>query len=241
MRNIVTLAQRELATYFFSPIAYVVLALFLALSGFFFGTRVFEPGGPASLRQLFEWIVPLIVFFALPVVTMRLMSEELRSGTIESLMTAPVTDVEVILGKFFGVLVFYVAMLATTVVHWIMIALYSTSGTDVGATLTGYFGLLLLGSLYLAVGLFFSTCTRNQVIAALASLVLLGFFMYLPMLVAPQLTGAARAIVQHAWIQSHYDDFARGLIDLNHLLFFLSGIVFFLFLSVKVLESKRWR
>ena len=239
MRNIVTLAQRELAAYFFSPIAYVVIALFLSLSGFFFATRIFLPGNPASMRELFEWIIPLILFFALPVVAMRLMSEELRSGTIESLMTAPVTDAEVILGKYFGVLVFYAAMLSTTVIHWIMVGLYGD--TDVGATLAGYVGLIALGGLYLSVTLFFSTCTKNQVIAALASLVVLGLFAYLPMLVARHVEGSLRAVVQHASIMSHYEDFSRGLIDLNHVLYFLSGIVLFLILSVKVLESKRWR
>lgn len=239
MRNIVTLAQRELAAYFFSPIAYVVIALFLSLSGFFFISMVFTPGNPASMRPVFEFVIPMILFFALPIVAMRLMSEELRSGTIEQLMTAPVTDAQVILGKFFGVLVFYVAMLATTVVHWIMVGLYGD--TDFGATVAAYIGLLGLGGLFLAVTLFFSTCTKNQVIAALASLVVLGLFTWLPMLVSQHVEGTLRAVIQHAGVMPHYQEFSRGLIDLNHVLYFLSGIALFLFLSVKVLESKRWR
>lgn len=239
MRIIATLAQRELAAAFFSPIAYFVLALFLALSGFFFESRVFTPGGPATLRDLFEGLIPLILFFTLPVVTMRLMSEELRSGTIESLMTAPVTDVQVILGKYLGVMIFYLVMLATTLAHWAIVALYGD--TDFFGTLTGYFGLLLLGSLYISVGLFFSTCTKNQVIAALATLVVLGSFAYLPILVFERVSGTLRAVVQHAHILAHYDDFARGLIDLNHVIFFVAGTALFLFLSVRVLESKRWR
>ena len=239
MSTILTLARRELAAYFLSPIAYVVLAVFLALTGFFFGRLVFEPGQPATMRMLFEQFIPYILFFALPIITMRLMSEELRSGTIESLMTLPVTDTQVVLGKFLGVFAFYMAMLASTLIYWIMLALHGDP--DFGATVAGYIGLTLLGSTYLAIGLFFSTCTRNQMIAGLSSMAVIGIFFFLPPLIAQEVTGTVRVLVQHASLWDHQQGFVRGMIDLNHLLFFASTIVLFLFLSVKVLESKRWR
>ncbi len=239
MSTILTLARRELSAYFLSPIAYVVLAVFLALTGFFFGRLVFEPGQPATMRMLFEQFIPYILFFALPIITMRLVSEELRSGTIESLMTAPVTDTQVVLGKFLGVFAFYMAMLASTVIYWIMLALHGDP--DFGATVAGYIGLTLLGATYLAIGLFFSTCTRNQMIAGLSSMAVIGLFFFLPPLLAQEVTGKLRVLVQHASLWDHHGGFVRGMLDLNHLLFFASTIVLFLFLSVKVLESKRWR
>ena len=113
MSNVATMARRELGAYFLSPIAYLVNAIFLFTAGLAFGLGTFQPGAEASLRTLLEFWIVLILVFVLPMLTMRLMSEELRSGTIETLMTVPITDVEVVLGKFFGALVFYLILLAT--------------------------------------------------------------------------------------------------------------------------------
>ena len=171
--------------------------------------------------------------------TMRLLSEEFRSGTIETLMTAPVTDVDVVLGKFFGVLVFYLAMLATTLLHVILVA--SFGPLDVGLVACSYLGLILLGGLYISVGLFFSACTRNQVIAVLCSFVLLAVFSFLANYLAHNQEGTLRVVIQHLSLISHFQDFARGLADTSHVVFFLTTTGMFLFLTVKVLESRRWR
>lgn len=239
LRNVETLTRRELAVYFYSPIAYVVLTVFLVVSGIFFGTDGFVPGNPASLRVVLGSIMPLILVFVLPMLTMRLLSEELSSGTIETLMTAPITDTEVVMGKFLGAYLFYMVMLASTLLYVVLIA--SFGPLDWGQAACTYLGLLLLGALYISVGLFFSACTRNQIIAVLCSFVVLAIFTFLANYVAQSLDGWQRAVIQHLSIVAHFQDFARGLLDMNHMIFFVSTAALFLFLAVKVLESRRWR
>jgi len=239
MQKVGTLTRRELSVFFFSPIAYVVIAIFLVVTGIFFTSDNFLPGAEASLRITFGNYLPLILVFVLPMLTMRLLSEEFRSGTVETLMTAPVSEADIVLGKFLGTLVFYLAMLATTLLHVVLIAVYGP--LDVGMLLATYLGLILLGGLYISVGLFFSACTRNQVIAVLCSFVLLAVFTFLANYLAREQEGTLRVVLQHLSIVAHFQDFARGLVDTNHLIFFLSTTVLFLFLTVKVLESRRWR
>lgn len=239
MRNIATLTQRELSTQFFSPIAYIVIAVFLGLSGLFFVNENFLPGAESSVRVLFASYMPLILVFILPMLTMRVMSEEYRSGTIETLMTAPVHDAEVIVAKFLGTLLFYIIMLATTLIYPILVACYGT--LDVGQAMSTYFGMILLGGLYISVGVFFSACTRNQVIAVLCSFVLLAILTFLAQYLAEKLEGTVRVVLQHLSIMFHYQDFARGLVDTNHITYFVSGTALFLFFAAKVLEFRRWR
>ncbi len=246
MRKALSLAHRELTAYFFSPIAYVVAALLLGAASaiFFWGLTwlniepIFRPGNEASLRSLFEALA-YIMIFAIPLLTMRLLSEEYNTGTIETLMTSPVTDTQVILGKFLGVMGFYVALLATTTVYLIVMIVYGQP--DPGVAAMGYLGMLLLGAAFAAVGLFASAITRHQLLAALVSmtiLAVLGLMM--------------QAIVRHAgppWnllaaklnIMTYFKDFSRGVFDTRGLVFFLSMAALFLFLSVKTLESRRWR
>ncbi len=239
MRNIPTLTHRELSTQFYSPIAYIVITIFLVISGIFFISDNFTSGGEASVRDIFGNYMPLILVFILPMLTMRLMSEEYRSGTIETLMTAPVNDAEVILGKFFGAVLFYFVLLASTLVYPIVVSLYGP--LDVGLTLSCYVGLMLVGSLYIAVGIFFSSCTRNQVIAVLCSFVLLAVFTFLVHYIGQQQEGVVRVVMQHLSIISHFQDFSRGLVDITHVVFFLSSTCLFLFFAVKILEFRRWR
>ncbi len=239
MRNVGTLTRRELSMFFFSPIAYVVLSVFLVVTGMFFIRDNFVPGGEASLRITFGNYLPVILVFIVPMLTMRLMSEEFRSGTIETLMTSPVSETDVVLGKFFGTLVFYLVMLASTLLHVILVACYGP--LDVGLLLCTYLGLILLGGLYASVGLFFSALTRNQVIAVVCSFVLLAVFTFLANYIARDQEGTLRVVLQHMSVMAHFQDFARGLVDVNHLVFFVTMTVFFLFLTVKALESRRWR
>jgi len=239
MRNVGTLTQRELSVFFYSPIAYVVITVFLVVTGIFFISDNFLPGAEASLRITFGNYLPVILVFVVPMLTMRLLSEEFRGGTIETLMTAPVSEADVVLGKFCGTLVFYLVMLATTLLHVILVAAYGP--LDVGLVLCTYVGLILLGALYISVGLFFSACTRNQVIAVVCSFVLLAVLTFLANYLAREQEGNLRVVLQHLSIMTHFQDFARGLFDINHLIFFLSTTALFLFGSVKVLESRRWR
>ena len=239
MKNISTLMQRELSVQFYSPIAYVVIAVFLLISGIFFVADNFLPGNEASVRSLLGNYMPVILVFVLPMITMRVLSEEFRSGTIESLLTAPVTDTEVILGKYFGAVAFFIIMLGTTLIFPIIVAQFGP--LDKGLLLSTYIGLLLIGSLYIAVGVFFSACTRNQVIAVVCSFVFLAIFTFLATYLASKHEGLVRVVLQHLSIVAHYQDFARGLLDTNHIVFFISSTALFLFFGVKALEFRRWR
>ena len=241
MRNIATMAQRELGAYFLSPIAYAVNAMFLFTAGLVFGLGTFTAGGEASLRTMFDFWIVLILVFVLPMLTMRLMSEELRSGTIETLLTAPITEVEVILGKFLGAFVFYLVLLATLLLYPIILSMYGD--VDLWLLVCNYIGLLLLGALYVSVGLFFSTLTKHQVIAVLFSFALLAMmtFAFQALATVDEAEGWPRMVLQQLSIQSHFRDFVRGMLDMNHVVFFLTTTGFFLFMTVKLLEVRRWR
>lgn len=239
MRNITTMVQRELGAYFLSPIAYAVSAVFLFGAGLAFGLGTFRNGAEASLRSLFEFWMVLILVFVLPMLCMRLLSEEFRSGTIETLMTAPITETEVVLGKFLGAFAFYVVLLATLLLYPILLAMY---GPVDGQLLTcNYIGLLLLGGLYISVGLFFSACTKHQIIAVLLSFAVLALATFASQGLAQVVQGWPRALLQQLSVRTHFFDFVRGLIDLNHIVFFLSLTALFLFLTVKRLEMRRWQ
>lgn len=239
MRNIATVAQREFASYFLSPVAYAVMAIFLFAAGLAFGLGNFRTGQEASLRPTIEFWMILILVFVLPMLTMRLISEELRSGTIETLLTVPVSEAEVVLGKFLGGFFFFLALLAATLLYPLILSMFGN--LDLGLLACHYFGLLLLGSLYVAVGLFFSSLTRHQVVAVLAACALLALMTFAASGLATRVEGRLKAVLQQLSIQSHFVDFARGLVDLNHLVFFLTMTGFFLFLTVRVLETRRWQ
>jgi len=250
MRKTLTLARRELAAYFFSPMAYVVASLFLLLVAviFLLGVRipflkigiqpVFRGGAESTLRPLFDVLAYGLVV-VVPLLTMRLVAEELRSGTIECLMTAPVTDVQVVCGKFLGAMALYLILLATTAVFLLLVAVFGRP--DWGVAAMGYLGMILLGAAYVAVGVFASTLTRHQLVAGQIAIAILAFLtggMYLLVLVVP--TQYARAVGRLNMI-TNFGDFSKGLFDTRGLVYFVTMTAFFLFLSVKVLESRRWR
>lgn len=239
MKNILTMAQRELGAYFLSPIAYAVAAIFLFSTGLAFGLGTFANGGEASLRSLFEFWIILILVFVLPMLTMRLFSEEFRSGTIESLMTVPISEVEVVIGKFLGAFLFYVALLAMLLVYPILLSFFGP--VDAKLLLCNYLGLLLLGGLYIAVGLFFSACTKHQIVAVLLSFALLALATFASHGLAQEVEGWPRAVLQHISIRTHFFDFVRGMVDFNHVVFFLTTSGLFLFFTVKRVEMRRWQ
>ncbi len=246
MSKILTLARRELAGYFFSPMAYIVGGLFLCVCGLKFiplpntnsSWAILQSGQEASLRPLFD-MMAMAMIVAGPLLTMRLMSDEYHSGTVATLLTAPVTDAQVILGKFVGVLAFYVVLLATTLVYLLLMVLFGQP--DPGVAAMGYLGMLLLGSAYLAVGVFASTTTQYQLVAAIVGVVILSALVPAMQFLVAQNPGTVGQLAGRLNAMSYFRDFSRGVFDTRGVVYFLSVTGLFLFLSVKTLESKRWR
>jgi ABC-2 type transport system permease protein len=239
MKRSPVIARREMASYFYSPIAYVVLALFLLACGFVF-RKDFQPGNIAGMRTLFESMVFFLVF-AIPILSMGLMSQEWATGTIETLMTAPVEETDVIVGKFAGSLAFFLVLLAPTLLYVFLLAAYSQS-FDFGPIFSGYLGIVLVGALFIAIGLFCSSLTRSQVVAAVSAAAILFAITIVPMWAAQEtmLGDLARGVADQL-VFRRYTDFSRGVIDTGNVVFFVASTVAFLFFSVKALESRRWR
>lgn len=234
------ITQRELASLFFSPIAYVVGFIFLLLSGYFFVSETLVPGSEASMRFLFEQMAGVLVF-ALPLLTMRSIADEFSTGAIETLMTAPVSDMAVVVGKFLGAMAFYVVLLAATLPHAMLLGKYAP---DLAAStvLTGYLGMVLLGGLFVSIGIFASSCTRHQLLAATIATAILALFTFVVDYGAEYAARIeTRAVCAYLNIFGHFGDFTKGIIDSTSVVFFLSGTIFFLFLATKVMESRRWR
>lgn len=238
MSAAIAIARRELLSFFFSPIAYVVMTLFLLVCGYLFRSD-FAPGTPIGMRAIFDWMVWLLVFIA-PVLTMGLLSTEWDKGTIETLMTAPVEETSVVLGKFAGSFGFFVVLLAPTLLYVVLMSFYGTP--ELGPLASGYFGMLLVGALFTSIGLFCSSLTRSQIIAAVSAAGILFLITIVPAYAAgsPDLAEWVRVLIRQMIFQ-RYTDFSRGVIDLGHVVFFLSTTSVFLFLTIKVLESRRWK
>jgi ABC-2 type transport system permease protein len=253
MRNVLAIAGKELRAYFASPIAYVVIGFFALLYGYFFYALLsffnrqsmqmsMGMGGTMNINQMLVAPVlsnvSVILLFVLPMVTMRTYSEEKRSGTIELLLTSPVTDTQIILGKFLGAMSLYAAMLAVTAIHLGLLFLYGNP--EWKPILTGYLGLLLMGGCFIALGLLISSLTRNQIVAGMitfAVFLMLWVINWIGTFVGP----TAQAILSHLSITDHFDDFAKGVLDTKHIVYYASFIAFGLFLTAKAVDSERWR
>jgi len=253
MRNVIAIAQRELNAYFSGPIGYVLVGFFALLFGYFFYVPLYyfqeqslqagmNPTQSLNINQML--IGPtfmnttVVMLFLFPLITMRTYSEEKRSGTIELLLTSPVRDIEIILGKFFGALLLYAAMLAVTLIHMAVLFIYGSP--EWKPLLTGYLGLLLMGGSFLSLGLFISSLTKNQIVAAMATFavfLLLWIINWMSSFVGP----TAQAVLSALSLTEHFDDFAKGIIDTKHLIYYLSFIAFGLFLTAKSVDSERWR
>ncbi len=236
--NVTAVARRELGFYFASPIAYSVLTVFLVGAGvwLFVGTDFFEMNR-ATVRPLFE-VVPIIFAVVLPAVTMRLISEEKRSGTMELLITMPVTDGDIVLGKYLASLTFLLILLAMSAIFPLIV---STLGDlDGGLVLAGYVGLFLVGASYLALGLMTSTWTRYQILAFFLAAVLALFFYSVNGLLALAWEGA-RDTFAFLSVKTHFANIARGVIDTRDVVFYLSLIAVPLVIAVQSLQSRNWK
>jgi len=246
VRSIAALVRRELGVYFVNPMAYIILTALMLIFGVMFYSETntaAQWSRPFTFSNLLGAIAQLMVFVA-PLVTMRLVAEEKNRGTIETLMTAPVTEFQVILAKYLATLIFLLYLLLPTVAHVILAGKYGT--VDVTETLTGYLGVYLITASLFAIGLFVSTICGSQITAGVITFVIT-FMLLLTTVLAPMISDAnwwgkqLRAVVEALDPFRYLQDFLRGIIDTRPLVYFLSLIVFFLFLSVRALESRRWR
>lgn len=229
------IAKREFLAYFNSPVAYIVVSLFLLLVGVLFWWPFFIPDR-LSMRDFFS-IVPLAFVLYAPAVTMRLLAEESGSGTLEVLATMPVRDIEIVVGKYLAALGLLLVTLLLTVPY--AITLSTLGDLDQGPVWGGYIGLFLIGGAYLAVGLLFSSLTRHQMVAFFAAFVVCLTFYLLDKFV-PLMPAGVASVVEYLSFDFHYENIARGVVDTRNVIFFLSVIGLSLMASYAALESRRW-
>ena len=252
MRNILAIADRELRSYFASPIAYILIGFFLLPFGVFFylylnsfvkqGLQMAQYGGTMNInQQVIRYVLQnasVIILFIMPMITMRTYSEEKRSGTIELLLTAPLTDLQIILGKFLGAMGLYAAMLAITLIH--VGLLFVFGNPEWRPVVTTYLGLLLMGGCFVSIGLLISSLTKNQIVAGMITF---GVFLMLWVInwIASFMGPTAQQVLNYLSITDHLDDFTKGIIDTKHLVYYVSFITFGLFLTARSVDTERWR
>jgi ABC-2 type transport system permease protein len=227
--------RREVKSYFNSAIAYVVIVVFLAIVGWFHTSNLFL-SNVATMRLLFE-LVPIVFLFVVPAITMKLLSEEKKSGTIELLTTKPLHDTEIVLGKFLAAWALIGVALLLTLVYYVTIA--SLGKIDNGPVLGGYLGLMLMAGVYVAIGLLASSLTENQVIAFIIGFVFVfALFMFDKVLI--YIPDTLASIVEFLGIDYHFGNVARGVIDTRDIIYFLSLLGFMLYLTVVSLGRRKW-
>ena len=246
MRNLCAITRRELTSAFYSPMAYVVLTVFLVITGIVFPIIINPAGGEAAMRNpadandihhLLGLMGSLLIFTA-PLLTLRLVAEEQRSGTIETLMTTPVSDSEVVVGKWLAVSIFYSFILAFT---WAYVAIIAYFGDpDWGPIFAHYIGLVLLGGMFLAVGVFGSSLTRSQIVAGIVTFVVIFVYLLLGWL-GEWIGGAHGKFLSQLGAFRHLASLAEGHVDTRDVVYFITMTALWLFLGTRVLESRKWR
>jgi len=236
-RHITLVLRKELAAFFNSTVAYITLLVFLLISGWFFASSFFLIN-ESDLRVLFG-MVPIIYIFFIPAITMGLIAKEHNAGTMELLVTLPLEDWEVVLGKFLAAVALIGSALLFTLFHFFTLALVATN-IDLGAVFAGYLGLLLVGGVYAAAGIFSSALTSNQVTAfILGFMIVFVFFMLDKVLMF--VPGFLSALLQFLSIDYHLANISRGVIDSRNIVYFVSVTALFLVMTVRVLEMRKWR
>ena len=238
MRRLLAIAYRETLAYFVSPIAYVVALVFVSLTGYFFVDAMSASAFPEATVEPYVGRATFVLTLLGPLLTMRLLAEERKLGTLELLMTSPVHDWEVVVGKFAGAMAVATSAIALTSVYVGLLFLYGNP--DPGPIFTAYVGLVLFAGAALSVGLFTSSLTGNQIIAAALSYGILALLSVIH-LAADHVGGAPATVLHELSIVTHYEDFVRGVLDLRHVVYYVSVMVVLLYLTVRTLELGRWR
>jgi ABC-2 type transport system permease protein len=257
MRNVLAVAGKELRAYFHSPIAYLVMTVYAAICGFVFYSstaffviqsfRMQAMGGmgmpPISLneniiRPILAGVVTVVLLFLIPLITMRLYAEEKRSGTIELLLTSPLTDLEIILGKFLGSLVLFAILEALTFIYFVVLFLYGNPNPK--PLIANALGLLLYGAALLALGMWISTFTKNQIIAGAVGLAAF-LLLYLLDWVTAYSNSTAGQVMSYLALTTHFDNFSKGVIQLSDVVYYLSVVLLGIFLTARSMEALKGR
>ncbi len=241
MRNILTIAGKELRSYFVTPVAYVIVAFWLAALGVFFWRTVpgqVTVGNELSLVPVFN-VLPILLLLIAPALTMRLLAEEQRAGTLELLLTSPVQDWAVVLGKFLGALGLFLSMTALTLLYPILLVLFG-GNPDWGPIWAGYLGLFLMGMSFMAVGLFASALTNNQMVSSVIAFVILLIF-FIMGIISQNFGPGVQDLLSKLSLSDRFYDFPRGVVDLKSVVYYLSFTAVVLFLTVQVVEARRYR
>lgn len=236
MNNITTIWKKELRSFFYSPSAYIILGFFLLVTGWLFGSHLFLMK-VASLRNLFG-IIPLIFMFLAPALTMSSIAAEKDSGTIEIMCTSPVNDREIILGKFYSS--FFILALAATITIFYGIIVSFVGSPDWGTIIGGYIGLLFLGASYLAIGIFGSTLSRNQIISFITSFFIILLF-YLSDKFLYLVPAWLSSILRFISLDHHFQNIARGVFDTRDIIYYLTVIILFLYFATQSLKERKYQ
>ena len=237
MKNILTILKKEFFGYFTSPMAYIFLVVFSLVNGYFFSNTFFLIG-QSDMRSLFN-IVPMVYLFFIPAITMSLIAKEKNLGTMEIICTLPIKDYEFVLGKYLSAISLILTGLLFTVVHVITLYKFGTN-IDYGALLTGYLGLFFVGAVYASIGTFASSLFDNQVVAfIIAVFIVLMFFLFDKLLIF--VPSFLAGVIQYISVDYHVSNISRGVIDSRNIIYFFSVIGVFLFATVQVLNSRKWK
>ncbi|MBI4547626.1 MAG: ABC transporter permease subunit [Ignavibacteriae bacterium] len=235
LANIRYIFVKELRSFFNSPVAYIVIVVFLVILGWFFTSNLFI-ANISSLRTVFEMTPFLLLFFA-PAITMRLISEEKKTGTLELLMTKPVKESEIIIGKFLAAWVLFFFTLLPTLCYYGTVALLGE--LDLGPIIGGYLGLMFVGAVFLAISVFGSSMTENQVVAFIVSFLIV-FTLFMIDKILFYLPGNLASTFEYISVDYHFSNIARGVIDSRDMIYYISAVGFALFMGTIVLQKRRW-
>lgn len=236
--NVLAIFKREFKSYFNSPIAYIYITVFLGVSNWLF-FRGFFLINQADMRNFFS-LMPWIFLFFVPAITMKLWAEEKKLGTDEILMTLPINDYEVVLGKFLASFALLVSIVGLSLI--LPIIVFSLGNPDGGTIVCGYLGVLLMGAAYLSIGLFASTLTENQIVAFILGIVVCFIMLIIGEdIVLFSAPASLVPILRYLGLGSHFASIGRGVIDSRDIIYYLSVIGFFTYLSIHTIESRKWR
>jgi len=235
MNKILAIAQKELKVYFKSPIAYIVLISTISVFNIFF-FLIIDGNREASLRDVFK-IMEFLFIFIVPILTMKIFAEEKFSGTMEFLMTTPTTNTAIVLGKYLGSLIFFTLIIAITSSYYFIIEFFSQP--ERLATLTGYVGIWLEGALFIAIGMLTSSWTKNQIIAAISSYIIL-FLLFFSISFIKYFSGSLETLVRYIGTWSHVENFTVGLISMADLVYYVSGILICILFTRLSIENRLW-